>query len=512
MKLKILQIVAIGVLFSLFVTPAKAVTAVFEDDFEDDTAVLWPDAGNDADPVTALGSWLTLIEQSGGSSDTLVDVQVLNNPSPGAAGGSNYLVVNRVGAAQAWANLSRTVSNANLTIEFDLYVEGSADYNDGLLFAVRSEDDFNGSFSSGVVLQDIYHPSNGWIVCYPEGAGNAYGTFSADSWVHVRYDIDTVANTYTLTVDSTVIAGDIAFYSPQTEIKQIVFYAADPGTTFYIDNIYVETDMDIVLPPELIADLLADDFENVEPAAWPDPSVDADPVAQRGAWITVFEQSGGMADVNQDVQVTDNADPGPATLDSSQYLVINRVQNGYAWVTGNFLVPGGPEVIGLEFDMYVAGGDDYNAGLSLILRDIISDDVNAGRYIIYDLFRQTGNLAYWQSTGSQSIGSFATDTWLHVQLILDFVTHTYDLSVGGNLYEDLPFQETVNEIKQVILLGSYYDSLIYIDNFKVKTSEPLCLQQPRGDLDGNCRVDFMDFVQIGTAWLDCNLDPITLCD
>jgi hypothetical protein len=270
--------------------------------------------------------------------------------------------------------------------------------------------------------------------------------------------------------------------------------------------------MEIELPSELLADLFRDDFENVEPAAWPDPEVDADPIAQRGAWVSVFEQSGGMADVNQDVQVTDNADPGPATAESSQYLVINRVQAGYAWVTGNFLIPGGPEMIGLEFDVYVEGGADHNAGLALILRDITSTDINSGRWIIYPTFKQNGVLTYWDGSGSQVIGNFATDTWLHVQMIIDFTSNTYDLAVGGNLYEDLPFNEPVNELKQIILNGSYYNSLVYVDNLMVKTSEPICLQRPRADLNEDCKVDLLDFVPVAQTWVDCNLDPSTLCE
>jgi len=38
-----------------------------------------------------------------------------------------------------------------------------------------------------------------------------------------------------------------------------------------------------------------------------------------------------------------------------------------------------------------------------------------------------------------------------------------------------------------------------------------CIDQPRSDLTGDCKVDFRDFAVIASEWLDCNLDPPETC-
>ena len=52
--------------------------------------------------------------------------------------------------------------------------------------------------------------------------------------------------------------------------------------------------------------VFSDNFEDVNAVTWPDAAQDADPVAQVGSYITIQE------DQIEDVQVSDNAAPGPA--------------------------------------------------------------------------------------------------------------------------------------------------------------------------------------------------------
>jgi len=41
--------------------------------------------------------------------------------------------------------------------------------------------------------------------------------------------------------------------------------------------------------------------------------------------------------------------------------------------------------------------------------------------------------------------------------------------------------------------------------------EPVCISPPAADLNGDCRVDFLDFAAMASGWLDCGLDPQTAC-
>lgn len=42
-------------------------------------------------------------------------------------------------------------------------------------------------------------------------------------------------------------------------------------------------------------------------------------------------------------------------------------------------------------------------------------------------------------------------------------------------------------------------------------AQPVCVQKPAGDINGDCKVDFQDFVLFAESWLSCNLRPESEC-
>jgi hypothetical protein len=41
--------------------------------------------------------------------------------------------------------------------------------------------------------------------------------------------------------------------------------------------------------------------------------------------------------------------------------------------------------------------------------------------------------------------------------------------------------------------------------------EPVCVNPPSGDTNGDCKIDFIDFAEFVSQWMDCGLDPQSAC-
>lgn len=211
---------------------------VFQDDFENVTAVIWPDFGSDADPVAQTGTWAQIIEQRTGIPDSVIDIQVSRNVVPGPTDGGNYLTVDRKGYAYLRGNFDRTAEFGHLIIEFDLYVKAIADnpndaYNNGFQIMIRNAVD--DSLSTLMAIRDSFR-ANGTITHHQETGDETLGQFVTDQWNPIKYDIHISEGTYTLTVGADTYT-DLSFYSPQSQIRQILFYAMFTRTLFYLDDV-----------------------------------------------------------------------------------------------------------------------------------------------------------------------------------------------------------------------------------------------------------------------------------
>jgi HEAT repeat protein len=209
-------------------------TVLFQDNFENVKAVTWPNLAVSANPVAQVGTWGYLLKNS------TTDIQVCNNTVPGsAAQGANYLVLNRTTYASAWGDFSSVTTGPFVGISFDVYVLGlsdpSAGYNNGCDFFLRNSTDSNPN--TNIVIEDSFH-ANGSVT--HRGASlstTSLGSFSTNTWVHVRYIIDMTARKYSLTVNNQTYTG-LDFQASISQIRQLVIYAMSNQTRMYIDNMF----------------------------------------------------------------------------------------------------------------------------------------------------------------------------------------------------------------------------------------------------------------------------------
>ncbi|OHB55894.1 MAG: hypothetical protein A2Y12_04825 [Planctomycetes bacterium GWF2_42_9] len=500
-RIRVFALVLVGLLIS-----SSQGRTVFQDNFETGVVAVTQPSTADADPVATTGSW-AITEQRTGQPDSLVDVQVINNATPGSQGGSNYLAVERNVYAMAHANLSEVIKDAHLTIEADLYVTSNADPYAGARIWVRNGS--NTTIGDGTEICSDYFLANGQLRHYTSPTTyTLVDTYAMNQWIHVVYVFDLVSQTYNLTVAGTTYSG-LNFANSQTQVVQVTWQGAASGAKFYIDNLTATTDMAGAPEPKVV--LFQDNFEYATAVTWPDAATDADPVAQKGAWSEVMEQGGTTgtgADNKIGVQVSNNVSPGPSEGD--KYLTVNRIT--YGWIRGNLASPGGPELVSIEFDVYVTPNASAYAGPRIWIRNA-TDNSWAGPELSSDLFQANGQLwHYTNSSGARTIlGAYAMSTWLHVKYTFNFANQTYDLRVGGTTYAGLGFVTTQDQIKQIAFQGAGAGALFFIDNLAVKTAAIICNTYPRGDFNRDCKVDFLDLAEFTGSWLDCNLDPISLC-
>ncbi len=210
---------------------------VFQDDFENVPGVTWPDFSNDSDPIAQTGSYIQVIEQRSGISDSMVDVQVVSNAAPGSPDGSNnYLVIDRVSQAGIRAGFSQRVTEKT-TIEFDYFVTADAQHGYGMTVVMQ---DTAGATWAGWGISSQFK-TNGWYLGHPNGSANAFIiNLPLNAWAHAKYEIDFDAGTYDISVNDQTYTG-IAFDAAVTGLQQIYIGGEYNGSTSYIDNLVVST-------------------------------------------------------------------------------------------------------------------------------------------------------------------------------------------------------------------------------------------------------------------------------
>ena len=350
----------------------------------------------------------------------------------------------------------------------------------------------------------LYIRDNGNLQYYNGNWTDTGAAVTMGQWSTIRQVATVSTNTWDLYVNGGFI-GTFTGVDPVGYVARMHFYPqGSAGNVTLFDDIKVTKSAS----PPLIAEIFKDNFEDVNAVIWPDPSTDADPVAQVGIWSQIKEERAGVPDSIVDIQVTNAAVPG--ATQGSNCLVLDRV--GYAWVRGNFAVPGGPAPLVIEFDMYVKSDTDAWVAPRVWLRNSTNTDFITNT-ISADVWWANGELVHYYNDiyTKEVIGTYSTDQWIHVKYQFDFDNKTYDLTVDNTTYTNLTYVEDSNQIRQIVFQGARSGVNWYLDNISVKTTEPTCVQRPRPDFNGDCKVDFADLMYFVSGWLECNLQPAELC-
>jgi hypothetical protein len=220
--------------------PPPPATVIFQDDFDGNnvTPVSFPDPTKLATPSAEVGTWSSLFQQnSAGNIDQ--GIQVTNNAVPGPVGGSNYLAIQRVSYAWAAGTFAYDAGPDNSTIEFDLYMTYNAYGYNGLAFTVEPGTTYhpNGGYE---VIYD-YFLSNGGVFHYYDASydhNQPNIALPLNQWVHVKYNINFVAQTYDLSINGSTVTGLAFMRTPTNSLGTMGFYAG--GNIFYLDNVVVK--------------------------------------------------------------------------------------------------------------------------------------------------------------------------------------------------------------------------------------------------------------------------------
>lgn len=215
--------------------------------------------------------------------------------------------------------------------------------------------------------------------------------------------------------------------------------------------------------------LFSDDFEipSVSSGQYPDVSADADPSAQIGTWVTLYEEN------PYDIQVTrDGTLPQPGPAQGEQYLGVYR--QVYAFLRGNFSQTANQTYLSVSFDLYVDADSDHNKGFHFFLRNN-TDSSWETDIVINDMFRANGNISHYTTLNTHElIDTFQTGQWNRVHYLINFREKKYRLSVNGRIYEELVFYTDAQSpsawsAKQVNFIATTPGSLFYLDNVQVKS-------------------------------------------
>ncbi len=153
--------------------------------------------------------------------------------------------------------------------------------------------------------------------------------------------------------------------------------------------------------------------------------------------------------------------------------------------------------------------------------------VMKGEYSYALKYRSTNEIEFFIFDGGwrfvrYDVGSSFNDVWHHI-------AGTYDgnelkLYIDGGLEKTLGYTGSINMSAYNVNIGrnSMIPDRLYggmiddvrIYNYALTDDEILylsCTEPIKGDIDGNCRVDFRDFALLLSEWLTCNLPRHELC-
>jgi len=177
----------------------------------------------------------------------------------------------------------------------------------------------------------------------------------------------------------------------------------------------------------------------------------------------------------------------------------------------NELIP----VDGHFFVLLSSGNGSVYAELTQVI------DVNAGQTITGAYFFATsdyidsGRPGYWFDWATITLEDPCS---VHPDILLA-KKDVNDVASYGSMERWGIFSHDVNEAeagryKLVLFISNFGDenlaSYLAVDALRVVTGtpEPLCIYQLAGDINRDCRVDFLDFAMMAENWLiDCNVEP-----
>jgi hypothetical protein len=254
--------------------------------------------------------------------------------------------------------------------------------------------------------------------------------------------------------------------------------------------------------------IFQDNFENVTglPSPSTDPNVRVIPVASVGSWTA-------QSDPNNAATVLSGNNPG--AYNGKNYYYMNRFGPGGSTSFGttgavaHFSQVSSAKTY-ISFALYVASG-----GYTELWVYDANDSTTAHNVLILR-FSKSGSVlnndfADWVDTGLVA----SQGVWHDVRIEIDFSSSTYDLFIDARKAGGLDFANFASQAGSMEFYLDPVESLpvtAYIDNLKVESGSAACSEQLAGDLNGDCKVNFIDFARFAQNWLACTLTPSSTCN
>ena len=141
-----------------------------------------------------------------------------------------------------------------------------------------------------------------------------------------------------------------------------------------------------------------------------------------------------------------------------------------------------------DWDVYVADISDPNDPVEFAVTDNESSQTNP------DI---DGNIVVWQDFRNNNWDIFGYNLTTHREFqITDDPHDQINPAVSGKI---VVWQDS----------GSGYSQIYaaFLDGPEVAQ----CAAKIDGDVNGDCKIDFADFVVMASRWLECNLEPVEAC-
>jgi len=143
-----------------------------------------------------------------------------------------------------------------------------------------------------------------------------------------------------------------------------------------------------------------------------------------------------------------------------------------------------------SFNCFWGNTDNFDADCAAGTGDILTNP----------LFADAGNDDYHLKSEAGRWDS-STETW-----VIDAETsHCID---AGDSLDDIGVEPNPNGGR--INMGAY-GGTAEASKSPSGIVEPVCVNPPSMDTNGDCKIDFIDFAEFASQWMDCNLDPQSAC-
>jgi hypothetical protein len=391
-----------------------------------------------------------------------------------------------------------------LTIDFDLNVK-YGDAPTGLDFGVSATDSWSWA------INDRFLVYAGGFRVFRQNGDELGSARTHNAWYHIRYEINLATDTYNLIIDNERYE-DLTFVRPaDTLICMYVTGYWGSTDTFYMDNVVV--DASVTPPPQPVGRLFFDDFENVSAVHWPDLTQEADPVAQIGSWSSLEARDTSGNHQPECIQVSNNSVPG-SVGGGSNYLTFDR--DHWSFMAGSWVkeCDFSESVIVVEFDCYIPSTNPDPSGLEFAIQEgtvysVVDQVIYNGFYYSPNWFGAYGPGFRVMANGdylNSWLNLFAADTWHHVRYDIDLTADTYDLTISGVRYSDIPFVKAADSVGHMWFGGLYAGTVYYLDNVIVGVPHSVCLAPLKADFNGNCMVDMDDFTFFLNYWMTGNMN------